>query len=174
MNNKPIYAIRPWKMTDSRRLAENANNINIWKNVRDQFPHPYTENDAKAFIRMAQSKKNVEDFAVIVNDEAVGGIGYIQGNDIERLNAEIGYWIGERYWGKGIISDALKDVIAYIFTYTDIIRLFTSVLEHNIASTKVLEKNGFRRIGTQTKAAIKNGQIIDMYSYELIKDDFIR
>jgi len=170
MNERIEYYIRPWKMTDSRRLTENANNIKVWNNVRDYFPNPYKESDAKSFIKRVQSKNRVEDFAIIVNDEAVGGIGYIQGTDIERLNAEIGYWLGEKYWGKGIMGRALGDIINYIFSNTEIIRLFTSVLEYNIASMKVLEKNGFRKVGIQTKAAIKNNKIVDMYSYELIKD----
>lgn len=170
MSEKTEYTIRPWKITDSRRLTENANNINIWNNVRDQFPHPYSERDAKIFIQIAQSKKQIEDFAIVVNNEAVGGIGYVKGVDIERLNAEIGYWLGESYWGKGIISNALNDVIDYIFENTEIIRLFTSVFEYNKASVRVLEKNGFRKVGIQTKAALKNGKIFDMYSYELIKD----
>lgn len=170
MEDKIQYSVRPWKMTDSRRLAESANNLKIWSNVRDYFPHPYKESDGRAFIRMTLSKKNIEDFAIIINDEAVGGIGFIPGSDIERLNAEIGYWLSEKYWGKGIMSRALNDVINYIFGNTNIIRLFTSVLEYNSASVKVLEKNGFRKVGIQTKAAIKNGKIVDMYSYELLKD----
>ncbi|MFR9165209.1 MAG: GNAT family N-acetyltransferase [Dysgonomonas sp.] len=163
------YTIRPWKLTDSRRLAENANNPRIWNNVRDYFPHPYTEKDAKVFIKQALKKNNTEDFAIAVNGEAVGGIGFVPGWDVERLNAEIGYWLGENYWGKGIMSAALKDVIDYVFSNTDFIRLFTSVYEYNKASMRVLEKVGFRKVGVMKRAAVKNNTIIDLHSYELLK-----
>ena len=164
------YILRRWKLTDTRRLAENANNINIWNNVRDYFPHPYSEKDAKVFINMTLQSKQPSDFAIVINDEAAGGIGFIQGKDVERLNAEIGYWLGEKYWGKGIMTNVLKDVADYIFTNTEIIRLFTCVFEYNIGSMKVLEKSGFRKVGVFKNAAIKNGKIIDMHYYELIKD----
>lgn len=163
------YALRRWKLTDTRRLAEHANNIKIWNNVRDYFPHPYTERNAEVFIKTTLQDKIPCDFAIVVNEEAVGGIGFVKGKDVECLNAEIGYWLGEKYWGKGIMSRALKDVIDYIFTTTDIIRLFTCVFEYNHSSMNVLEKVGFKKIAILHKAAVKNGQIIDMHYFELVK-----
>lgn len=164
------YILRPWELTDSKSLAENANNINIWNNVRDFFPFPYTEQDAVDYIQMVSGSKRVTNFAIVVDGKAVGGIGFIPGMDVERLNAEIGYWLGEDYWGKGIMTNAVKDTVEYIFRYTEIIRLFTSVYEFNTGSMRVLEKTGFRKVGVFTKAAIKNGKIIDMHHYELVKE----
>lgn len=163
------YALRRWRPTDARHLAKHANNINIWNNVRDYFPYPYTEKDAKAYLSMVLKEKVPTNFAIIVNNEAVGGVGYIPGRDVERFSAEIGYWLGEEHWGKGIMGRALNDAIKYIFTHTEIIRLFTCVFEYNTASMKVLEKNGFRKVGIMKNAAVKNGRIIDMHSFELIK-----
>lgn len=165
------YILRRWKLTDSHSLAKHANNIRIWNNVRNYFPHPYTEKDAKEFIKMTLQDKSPCNFAITVNDEAVGGIGFIQGEDVERLNAEIGYWLGEEYWGNGIMTNALTDMIQYIFTNTDIIRLFTCVFEYNLASMRILEKVGFRKVGIHHKAAVKNGQIIDMHYFELVKTE---
>lgn len=163
------YSLRRWRPTDARRLPRHANNIKIWNNVRDHFPHPYTEKDAKAYIAMVLKEKTPSNFAIVINNEAVGGVGYIPGKDIERLSAEIGYWLSEEYWGKGIMSHVLKDITTYIFANTEIIRLFTCVFDHNAASMKVLEKNGFRKVGILKNAGIKNGRIIDMHYFELLK-----
>ncbi|NDW18502.1 N-acetyltransferase [Dysgonomonas sp. 216] len=163
------YTIRPWQMSDIESLARNANNINIWNNVRDYFPHPYDEEDAKSFIKMASGKNPIQDFSIEVNGKAVGGIGYIPGFDVERINAEIGYWLGEEYWNKGIMGNAIKDMVDYIFENTDIIRLFASVFDFNLASMQVLQKNGFRKLTIFKNAAIKNNKVIDLYYYELLK-----
>lgn len=166
------YSLRKWELSDIESLSQNANDIEIWNNVRDGFPHPYTTDDAKAFISSTTRKKRIEDFSIIVDNKAVGGIGFVPLTDVERLSAEIGYWIGRPYWNKGIVSSALNNVIEYIFKNTEIIRLFASTYEFNIASAKVLEKAEFRKVGILRKAAIKNDKIIDMYYYELLKEDY--
>lgn len=166
---KGKYQIRPWKIEDVKSLAENANNINIWNNIRDRFPYPYTEEDGEEFINSTIQKDEPEDFAIIIDRKAVGGIGFVPQTDVERISAEIGYWLGEDYWGKGIMSSVVRDISDYIFNNTDIIRLFAPVFEFNHASMKVLEKSGFQKIAILHKAAIKNNKVIDMHYYELIK-----
>ena len=163
------YSLRAWEISDCDSLAENANNINVWNNVRDYFPHPYAVNDARIFITKTLEKDSIEDFAIIINGKAVGGIGFIPLNDVERLSAEIGYWLGETYWNNGIMTSVLKDTVNYIFENTEIIRVFAAIFEHNTPSMKVLEKAGFQKIGILHKAAIKNNKIIDMHYYELVK-----
>jgi len=163
------YTIRQLEITDAPFMAKNANNINIWNNVRDYFPYPYSEQDALDFIRFTRNKKEIEDFVIIVDRQAVGMVGYVPGRDIERLNAEIGYWIGEDYWSKGIMSAVLKDVINYIFENTQFIRLFAPVFEYNHASMWVLQKNGFNKIAILKNAGIKNNKIIDLHYHELLK-----
>ena len=165
---KTNFVLRTWQEDDYPSLARYANNINIWNNVRDAFPHPYTEDDAKAYIKYVTAMPFTENMTIEVNGEACGGIGFIPLSDVERFSAELGYWIGEPYWGRGIVSDAVSAFIHYVFTETEIIRLFASVFEYNPASMKVLEKNGFRKVGIMNKAAIKNGKLIDMHYYELI------
>jgi len=163
------YSIRQLQIEDAESLTRNANNINIWNNVRDYFPHPYSRQDALDFINFTKQKKRIEDFAIVIDNQAVGMAGYVPGTDIERLNAEVGYWIGEEYWGKGIMSSVVKDVINYIFEKTEFIRLFAPVFEFNKASMKVLEKNGFNKITILKNAGIKNNKIIDLHYYELLK-----
>ncbi len=170
MNTAPKTVIRPLDDKDAVSIAENANNIKIWNSMRDYIPYPYSLKDANEFIACAKNKKPVQDFAIIVDGTAAGCIGYIPGPDIERISAEVGFWIGEEYWSKGITTEALTQLISYIFENTGIFRLFAVVFEYNIASMKVLTKAGFRKIAIFSNAAIKNGRIIDLHYFELLKD----
>lgn len=165
------YILRSWEMSDAVSLAENLNNKKIWDNVRDMLPHPYTVSDAQAYIDYTQRTPYPQNFAIVVNDKAVGCVGIAPCTDVERISAEIGYWLGETYWGRGITSDAVKAIAEYTFEYTNINRLYASVYEHNKASMRVLEKAGFTYLCTLHKAAIKNGVILDMPYYELVKPD---
>ncbi len=163
------FKLREWKLTDITALVKHINNIKIWNNVRDGLPHPYTILDADNYIRMVQAQPYIQNFAIEVEGEAVGGVGIVPLTDVERLSAEVGYWLGESYWNRGITSEAVTLLVDYVFRQTEIIRLFASVYEYNPASMKVLEKAGFTRRAILRDAAIKNGQVIDMYYYDLIK-----
>ncbi len=166
---KSKYILREWRTNDYTSLAKHANNINIWNNVRDYFPHPYTIKNAKEFIRMVSGKPFQQDFAIEINGRVGGGIGFVPGSDIEQFSAEIGYWLGEEYWNQGIMSEAIKDVSEYIFQHTKIVRLFATVFEYNKASMKALENAGFRKLAILHKAAFKNGKFINLHYYELVK-----
>ncbi len=168
--DRNMFAIRPWEIEDVASLAEQANNIRIWNNVRDYFPHPYTEIDAHEFIRMVSDKDGYYDFAIEIGGRAVGGVGFIPGTDVERISAEVGYWLGEAYWGRGIATEALRALAGYVFETTEITRLFATVFEFNAASMRVLEKAGFSKVGVLHRAALKNDRVIDLHYYELLKD----
>ena len=163
------FRLREWKLTDIVSLVKHINNEKIWNNVRDGLPYPYTMLDADKYIRMVQAQPYVQNFAIEVAGEAVGGVGIVPLTDVERFSAEVGYWLGEDYWGRGITSEAVALLVDYVFRKTEIIRLFASVYEYNPASMKVLEKVGFTRQAILRDAAIKNGRVIDMYYYDLIK-----
>ena len=163
------FRLREWKLTDIASLVKYINNEKIWNNVRDGLPYPYTMLDADKYIRMVQAQPYVQNFAIEVAGEAVGGVGIVPLTDVERFSAEVGYWLGEDYWGRGITSEAVALLVDYVFRKTEIIRLFASVYEYNPASMKVLEKVGFTRQAILRDAAIKNGRVIDMYYYDLIK-----
>lgn len=163
------FVLRPLEPQDAETLARHANDIRIWNNVRDYFPHPYKRTDADAFIAFASGKNPVQDFAIVIGGEAVGSIGYVPGTDIERVSAEVGYWLGHAYWGIGVTSAAVKALAAHIFATTDIQRLFATIFSHNPASMRVLEKAGFRQVGILQKAAVKNGHVIDLHLYERTK-----
>ncbi len=163
------YLIRSWQPGDETSLAAEMNNPAIWNNIRDAVPYPYTVEDAREYIASTRRKPYPQDFALEVDGKAVGGIGFEPQTDVERFNAEIGYWIGETYWNRGILSDAVEALTAYIFRHTTLERIYAQVYEHNRASMRVLGKAGFRKVGIMQRAAFKNDRFIDVHLYELLK-----
>ena len=155
--------IRQWEDGDLSNLVLNANNINIWNNLRNYFPHPYTEEAGKEWLSKTIGASPVINLAIALDGEAIGGIGLILNSDVYLMSAEIGYWLGEPYWGKGIATEAVRQMIEYTFYYFDIIRLYAEVFETNKASMRVLEKNGFYLEGVRRKAVLKNGVLMDDY-----------
>lgn len=165
------YSIRKWRMEDARDLANALNNKNILNNLRDGLPYPYTEKDAKEYI-MAMLESSADKtfaFAITADDKAIGSIGVFRCENIHARTAEMGYYIAEEYWGRGIGTTAVKMVCKYIFEKTDIIRIFAEPFAYNIASCRVLEKSGFEYEGTLRKNAVKNGVVLDMKMYALVK-----
>jgi RimJ/RimL family protein N-acetyltransferase len=162
--------IRDWRFGDEESLTLNANNPNVWRNLRDAFPHPYTRADAERWINSAASGTPTTSFAIEVGGSAVGGIGIVPGVDIYRRSAEIGYWLGEPFWGRGIATEALSALTAYVFTNFDIVRLWAGVFEWNIASSRVLEKAGYQREARFRLAATKGGKTIDEFIYAIIRE----
>ena len=164
--------IRHWKIEDAENLAEALNNKKIMDNLRDGIPFPYTVQDAKEYIAatLNADKDSTYAFAITVNDHAIGSIGVFRQANIHSRTAEIGYYIAEPYWGKGIGASALKQTCDCIFQNTNIIRIFAEPFADNIASCRILEKCGFEYEGTLRKNAIKNGIVIDMKMYSILKD----
>lgn len=157
-----MIILRPWTYTDINELAHLADNIKIWNQVRDYFPHPYTRKKAEEWVFMQQGKKPVTNFAIEADGKLVGGIGLLTKDDIYRCTMEIGYWIGEPYWGKGIATEAVRILVEAVWKeFPDIVRIYAHVFAQNTASSRTLEKNGFTLESIQRKSVIKNGQIGD-------------
>lgn len=167
---KSAYTLRTWRREDAPSLAGQLNNKKIWDNCRDSLPYPYTLENARAFIDSIQRKEGIHDFCIEVDGQAVGNIGFIPESDVQRFNAEMGYLIGEPYWNRGIVTDAIKEAVKYYFDHTDKVRLFAFVFDGNIPSMRVLEKAGFTKIGVMKKAVFKNERFLDVHSYEKIKE----
>jgi [ribosomal protein S5]-alanine N-acetyltransferase len=164
--------LRPLRLADAKRLAELANNEKISRNLRDGFPHPYTEEDAENFLQKFTNQNPVTFFGIDYNNEYVGNIGLVPGQDIYRKSAEIGYFIGEPYWNKGIVTTAVNLITEYGFNHLDIIRIHTGVFEYNEASMHVLEKCGFVKEGVFRKSVFKQNQIWDEVRYAKLKPEF--
>jgi len=160
--------IRPWEPTDVDSLVKYANNRNIWLNLRDRFPHPYTRSDAREFIRYARSLRPPTAFAIEVQGEAAGGIGFLLNGDVERVSAEIGYWLGEPFWGRGITTEALIAVTRHAITAHGLTRLYAVPFAWNVGSCRVLEKAGYTLEGRLRRSAIKNGEVVDQLQYAYI------
>ena len=156
--------LRPWQKNDRFLLAELANNISIWNNVRDRLPHPYTIRHASAFIKYCRGQDPLHVLAIDVDGHLAGCIGLELQDDISRISAELGYWIVEPYWGRGVATEAVKQIMDHIFEAFPVLsRIYAKVFEYNKASMKVLEKNGFHLESVQKKSVIKNNEIIDEY-----------
>jgi ribosomal-protein-alanine N-acetyltransferase len=160
MNN---ISLRAWKREDAQALASIANNRNIWNNLRDQLPTPYTVNDAQDWIAHCKEQNPVINFAIVYCGEVAGSIGCVPKTDVYRKSMEIGYFIGEHFWGKGIATEAVRILLEYIAKHFDVVRIYAEVFSHNKASMKVLQKNGFYLESIRRKAAYKNKKIIDDY-----------
>lgn len=152
---------------DLDALIIHANNFEIAKNLRDVFPYPYTANDAGNFIKIAENNTNI--LAIRLNGQLIGTIGITPGSDIHKNQTELGFWIGQQYWNKGIMSACIKSYSSYIFENFDFNRIYCEVFSDNISSIKVLEKCGFVKEGVLRQSVIKNGQIKDTYIYALLK-----
>lgn len=161
------FRLRPWRIGDVESLVENANNANIAKFMNDIFPHPYTKEDAEKFIAFAIKHHPVHIFAIEVDGNAVGGIGIHFHEDVMRKNAELGYWLGQNYWGRGIATNAVKQVVDFGFKNYDINRIFGRAFGPNIASQRVLEKAGFVLEAKFKKTIFKNGEFLDEWVYAI-------
>jgi [ribosomal protein S5]-alanine N-acetyltransferase len=161
--------LRKWTMNDLDSLVKYANNPNIAKNLTNAFPSPYSVEDGRFFIEKANSDSPAKVLAISLNDEAIGAIGVFPQSDIFCKNAEMGYWLAEIYWGKGIVPKAISLMVDYAFQTFDIERIFARPFGTNLASQRVLEKSGFKLEGQFEKTIFKNGEYIDELIYAIRK-----
>jgi len=164
----PHCSVRSWRPDDLGSLVANANNRNIWLNLRDRFPSPYTRRDGREFIRLARSLQPESMFAIAVDDQAVGGIGFTVLTDVERVSAEIGYWLGEPYWGRGIVTEALVAVTKFAIEHHGLTRIYAVPFAWNSPSCRVLEKAGYVLEARLRNSAIKDGTLTDQLQYAFI------
>lgn len=165
--------VREWLKSDAEALAEHANSINVARNLRDRFPHPYTLKDARSFLRQAVAARDPTNLAIEVGGAAVGAIGYVPGRDVERFSAEIGYWLGESCWGRGIVSEALQLVTRHAFEQMNLLRLFALPFADNIASVRVLEKAGYVKEGLLRSSSVKFGEPRDQFMFARINPSWV-
>lgn len=165
------YMIRDWLMDDAPSLARYANNRKIWINLRDAFPYPYAPEDAEAFLSRAMQSVPRTLFAIAAETEAIGSIALTPGQDVHRFTAELGYWLAEPFWGKGIMAEAVKILSKYAFKEMGIHRIFAEPYTINPASARVLEKAGFVLEGIVRENAFKDGRFLDQFLYAKLNPD---
>ena len=161
--------IRPWAPADAASLQHHANNRNVSMHLRDRFPFPYEEQHAAAFLSWVGQQPSPTVWAIEVAGEAAGGIGIELHSDVERVSAEIGYWLGEPLWGRGIVTEALVAVTIEAFRRFEITRLYAVPFADHPASIRVLEKAGYVREGRMKQSAIKDGTVRDQMLYAAYK-----
>ena len=165
--------IRKWELADAADLAAALSNKKVQDNLRDGLPYPYTAEDGRGYISamLAADKNDTFAFAITADGKVIGSIGAFRQTNIHRQTAELGYYIAEEYWGKGIMTEAVRQLCAYVFSHSDIIRIYAEPFAHNVGSCRVLEKAGFRYEGTLRGNAVKNGKILDMKMYSVLKGE---
>jgi len=166
-----VCVVRSWQSGDEEGIVRHGDNRNIWLQLRDRFPHPYTHADAERWLAHALQAQPETNFAIALGDEVVGGIGYQFGIDVERFSAEIGYWLGEALWGRGIATAALRAVTRHAFATHELNRLFALPFARNLSSIRVLEKAGYVREGVLRHSAVKEGVVLDQVLYAVIRSE---
>jgi RimJ/RimL family protein N-acetyltransferase len=162
--------IRSWSLNDAPAVQRYANNRNIWINLRDLFPHPYTLDDAQGFLRHVLTEDPITTFAIARPSEAIGCIGLRMGCDVHRKTAEMGYWLGEPFWGQGIMSEAVAALARFAFETFDLNRIYAEPFANNPASARVLEKAGFVREARLSANVFKDGKRLDSFLYARVRE----
>jgi len=162
--------IRPWHADDAVALQRYADNRKIWINLRDIFPHPYTLENAHSFLDLVAREKPPATFAIATDSGAIGCIGLRLGADVHRRTAELGYWLGEPFWGHGIMTEAVRAFTAQTFADFDLVRIYAESFASNAASARVLQKAGFTYEGRLRAHVFKDGQVLDALVYAKLRD----
>lgn len=176
MDTKQIQcAIRPWRLEDAEHIAAMLNDPQVLDNLRDGLPYPYTPADAREYITsmLEADPEKVFAFAIVVEDKAVGSIGVFRQENIHFRTAELGYYIGRPYWGRGVMTSAVRQTVEYVFQHSDILKVFAEPFAKNAASCRVLEKAGFTLEGVLRSHAVKHGEILDMKLYARLKHETV-
>ena len=167
----PTAPLRPFARGDAAAIVRHANDHDVWRFLRDRFPHPYTARDAEEWLKLVRNDSPPLNFAIEEEGEAVGGIGLIPGNDVDRVSAEVGYWLGRAVWGRGLATRAVTSFTAWAFATYEFTRLFATPFAFNLASARVLEKSGWRREGVLRSAVVKEGRIADLLVYGITREE---
>lgn len=164
--------LRKWRVEDAADLVSAISNRKVQDNLRDGIPYPYSLHDARAFIESVLSADPQQRyaFAIVADGRTVGSIAVTRGSNVHSRTGELGYYLSEAYWNRGIGSRAVRLMVEFIFANTDILRIYAEPFAHNAASCRVLEKAGFRLEGILRKNAVKNGEVLDMKMYAIVRE----
>ncbi len=165
--------IRKWRIEDAENLASALSNTKVQSNLRDGLPYPYSKADGEDYIN-AMLQADLNDtfaFAVTIDDKAIGSIGVFRQSNIHNRTAELGYYLAEPYWGNGLMTSAVNQICQYVFANSDIIRIYAEPFAYNVGSCRVLEKSGFQFEGILRSNAVKNGKVLDMHMYSILRKD---
>ena len=168
-----MFSLRPYCMEDIPSMVHYANSWKVARNLRDVFPHPYAEKDARDFVALCIQNEGKGQLcrAIDVGGQAVGTISLTVGGDVYRRSGELGYWLGEEFWGRGIMTAAVQRICREGFERFDLVRIYAEPFASNTASRRVLEKAGFTLEGVMRRGVYKDGQVLDYCMYALLRDE---
>jgi ribosomal-protein-alanine N-acetyltransferase len=169
LSELPGPPLRLFRRGDAAALVRHANDREVWRFLRDRFPHPYRPRDAEEWLKLVRNDDPPLNFAIEEGGEAVGGIGLIPGTDVDRVSAEVGYWLGRAAWGRGLATRAVRSLMPWAFATFELQRLFATPFSFNPASARVLEKAGWRREGVLRNAVVKEGRVADLLVYAITR-----
>jgi [ribosomal protein S5]-alanine N-acetyltransferase len=165
--------VREWRTQDAEELAVRANDRRVSENLRDAFPHPYGLEDARRFLEIARASVPATYFAIVAESRIAGGIGYTLHTDVERVGAEVGYWLAPAHWGRGLATAALQALTDHAFAaHPELRRLWAVPFATNAASARVLQKAGYTCEGTLRQSAVKDGRVLDQWVYAIVRDEW--
>ncbi|MCI8480443.1 MAG: GNAT family N-acetyltransferase [Oscillibacter sp.] len=175
MNNKLSFTLRPWRPEDAAAIVPYADDPLVAENLRDVFPNPYRLQDAEAYVRCCVEQEGQGQLcrAIVIDGSPCGSIGLFRGTDVYQKNAELGYWLGRPYWGRGVITGAVKAICREGFAAWDIARIYAEPYDRNLGSRRVLEKAGFTLEGTLRSSVWKQGQLLDSRIYSLLREECV-
>ena len=160
-----VCIVRDYRLDDRSALARQANNRNVWANLRDMFPHPYTEEHAEAWLAYATQAEPMSNFAIEIDGAFAGGIGLRLQQDVDRVSAELGYWLGEAFWGRGAATAAIQAFVPWALDRFQLERIYATPFHWNAGSIRALEKASFNKEGVMRRAALKDGVVADLPLY---------
>jgi RimJ/RimL family protein N-acetyltransferase len=164
-------SLRSWREEDLEALVAEANSRAVWRNMIHTFPHPYTVADAESWIARCLEQEPRHDLVVARDDRLIGVCGMTIGTGVGAYTGDVGYWLGEAHWGRGIMTAAFARFLDYVWDTFDVERLQSEVFAWNPASARVLEKNGFVREGIRRRAIHKDGEFVDEIFYSLLRSE---
>jgi RimJ/RimL family protein N-acetyltransferase len=163
--------LRRWRLADQQDLIDEANSYAVWRNLTHVFPHPYTEAEASSWIQRCMDQDPPQDLVIASEDRLIGVCGMGRGEGVDYYTAGVGYWLGECHWGRGIMTEAFRAFIRYVWGTFDVQRIQATVFAWNPASARVLEKNGFSFEGAHRSAIYKDGEFVDLLMYSLLRSE---
>ncbi len=167
------FTLRPWQPGDAEAVAAAANDPQIAANLRNVFPHPYTLADAQWYVNdcIAQGEARQLTRAIVIDGKAAGSIGVFVKDDVYEKSAELGYWLARDHWGRGVMTEAVRQLCREAFRRFDVLRIYAEPFADNQGSRRVLEKAGFTCEGTMRNGVYKNGRVHSYCMYALLREE---
>lgn len=161
--------LRHLRRDDVAAVTRLVGDRRVWLNLRDVVPHPYTLRDGADFVGRMVASTDPEAVAIELDGDLAGVIGVHPNTDVHRYVAELGYWLGPPFWGRGVATRCVRAITAHVFATTELLRIEAHVFSSNPASSRVVEKAGFTLEGTLRASVVKDGRVLDRHMWAMVR-----